>query len=150
MKNTIIALSILIVSACTTKKPEPVSTEFNQMMKEVIEVHDLAMAEMGNLMNLKKELSATLDSSTVDSTTLDAMEDLEMAHESMMVWMRGFSDAFTAEQLTKGLPDNFETEEEKAEAELALEKLKEQAESVEIMNQKIQSSLEQARQILKK
>ncbi|MCV9386038.1 hypothetical protein [Reichenbachiella ulvae] len=143
-------LLIVILSACGSKKPEAVSTEFNQLMKEVIEVHDVAMAEMGNLISLKKELAATLDSTENDSVKLQAIEDLDIAHESMMVWMRGFSDAFTAEQITKGLPDTYESEEVRAEAEETLIDLKEQAESVEEMNQKVQTSLTQARQILKK
>ncbi|UXP31761.1 hypothetical protein N6H18_15545 [Reichenbachiella agarivorans] len=147
-KKYLIIAAMTIMAACTTQKPEPVSIEFNQLKSEVIEVHDIAMEQMGVIMKLKGELKAQLDTAAIDSTSIQAIADLEAAHEGMMVWMRGFADAFSGDVLANGLPANFETEEERKEAESALEKIKEQQASVQRMNEEIQASIAQAQTIL--
>ncbi|MBU2916129.1 hypothetical protein [Reichenbachiella agariperforans] len=146
MKN--VAIVLIVLSACNTPKPEAVSVEFNDLKAEVITIHDEAMAEMGTIMRLKKELVAELDSTAIDSTAVVAIEDLEAAHEGMMVWMRGFSDAFTGEELLNGLPEQFDTEEAKAEAEQKLDALKAQEASVKKMNEMIKNSISQAKATL--
>lgn len=150
MKKLVVMFAVIGMVSCSTKKSEAVSVEFNEMMQEVIEVHDIAMAEMGTIMSLKQELVASIDSTAIDSTSLQAIKDLDAAHEGMMVWMRDFSNAFSAEQLTNGLPDSYESEEEKAAAEEALRELKSQKMSVKVMNENIQKSLAQAKSILGK
>lgn len=149
-KLAVVMVAVFAMVSCS-KKPEAVSEEFNELMKEVIEVHDIAMAEMGTIMSLKQELLVNMDTSSVaDSVLLKAIKDLDAAHEGMMVWMRDFSNAFSAEQLTNGLPDTYATEEEKAEAVKALQELKAQKMAVKVMNEDVQESLIQAKSILGK
>ena len=71
---------MIVMAACTAKKPEPVSIEFNQIKSEVIGVHDIAMEQMGVMMKLKGELKAQLDTAATDSTSVQAIADLEAAH----------------------------------------------------------------------
>jgi len=69
------------------------------LFKEVMDVHDEVMPEMGTLRKLTKGLQLKLDSLAADSLHLDpstkkdmenAITELKIANNSMMEWMRQF------------------------------------------------------------
>lgn len=65
---------------------------------EVMAIHDEVMPKMGTIMKLKGKLQAKAESLNADSLSTEAQEflaavqELEVANESMMVWMRAFSE----------------------------------------------------------
>lgn len=147
MKKIVIVLVCIYLAGCNTK-PDPISTEFANLKSEVIDIHDVAMDKMGDMISLRKKLTIKLDSGSMDSTYMEAIKDLQMADDEMMTWMRGFSDAFTSDQLANGLSANFETDEEKQEAILALETLKLQKKSAIDMKQHIEEAIFNAQVLL--
>ena len=97
---------------------------------------------------LQEELKVSLDSTEADSIKLVAIENLKKAHEGMMIWMRGFGNSFTAEQISTGLAKNFDTEEAKQEAQELLQTMKIQKATAEEMRKAIDSSIADAEGIL--
>jgi len=88
--------------ACNTERKQE-----QALYKEVMDMHDVVMPEMGTLRALSKSLQLRADSIMQDSTGLDSeemaridslRERLKKANESMMQWMRGF------EPLEEGTP----------------------------------------------
>ncbi|MGL1888873.1 MAG: hypothetical protein OCD76_20340 [Reichenbachiella sp.] len=149
MKNVFLIFLVLALIACESKpKVDPLTTEFSTVKTEVIAVHDVAMAQMGNIMKMKKMLVEQLDSTQLDSAYVLAITDLDNAHNGMMVWMRSFSDGFTAEQLTKGLNDQLVTEEEKENAQELINLMKDQKVTADIMNNAIEESIAKAKSLL--
>lgn len=148
MKRRIfVCIVCLYLVGCNTK-PDPISTEFLNLKSEVIDIHDVAMAKMGDMVVLKKKLTENLDSSALDSSYIKAINDLELADEEMMTWMRGFSDAFTSDQLANGLSQTFETDEEKQIAAKALETLKLHNDLAIDMKQHIEDAISNAQLLL--
>ena len=101
-KLLILLLIISVFTACNDDKKVE-----EQAFKEVMEIHDEVMPEMGTLRGLAKSLRTKIDSLESDSTEMilkkkDEMkklaESLDEANESMMDWMRQF------EQLEEGTP----------------------------------------------
>lgn len=135
------------MAGCSTKS-DPISTEFALVKSEVIDIHDVAMAKMGDMISLKKQLIAKLDSNALDSSYVMAIQDLEMADHEMMTWMRGFSNAFTSDQLANGLSPTFDTEEEKLEAEKALGTINIQKKLAVDMQQHIDNAVSNAQVLL--
>lgn len=101
-KYTLITFMLLAVFACDQNKKEQ-----EQLHKEVMDVHDEVMPEMGALRKLSKGIQSRLDSLESNDEKIDsklkrkmqeATKNLEKAHESMMEWMRQF------EQIKEGTP----------------------------------------------
>ncbi|MEP4533350.1 MAG: hypothetical protein ABJ004_09690 [Cyclobacteriaceae bacterium] len=94
MKNvfSLIVLATLMVS-CTPSKKE---AEEKPLMDQVMEVHDAVMPKMGSLMKVKKQLMAKAD--TADSVASDELkilaQEIDLANEAMMDWMRNFDPNF--------------------------------------------------------
>ena len=81
--------------------------EEEALFKEVMDIHDIAMPEMGTLRKISKQLTIRIDSLTADSLAIDSTQvaeilttvgELKKANESMMEWMRQFK------QLEEGTP----------------------------------------------
>jgi hypothetical protein len=79
---------------------------------EVMKIHDIAMAEMGNIHHKSKELKEKLGSSISSEDSLiyfTALKELEKAEDGMMEWMAGFklpkeyneANAFLESEMTK-------------------------------------------------
>ena len=101
-KLLILLLIISVFTACNDDKKVE-----EKAFKEVMEIHDEVMPEMGTLRGLAKSLRAKIDSLESDSTEMilkkkgemkKLAESLDAANESMMDWMRQF------EQLEEGTP----------------------------------------------
>jgi hypothetical protein len=127
MKNILVILIIgLTFASCGNKD------QVSELKAEVMAIHDEVMPEMGNLRKVRKQLislSETKDS--VEAEELSQLaEDIELANESMMEWMRNF------EPLFEGTP------EEKTDY------LKAQKESIAEVKEKMLSALEAGQKAL--
>lgn len=92
-------------------------------MDQVMELHDEVMPKMGDLMKTKKALlakAAEVESDSVAADLKSLAEDIDLANEAMMDWMRNFDP-------------NFEGSEEEIEAYL-LKKKKGIEKVAEMMN----------------
>nr|WP_255487957.1 hypothetical protein [Pontibacter sp. KCTC 32443] len=91
----LLALPLAILAGCT---PGPSEAEQKaDLENQVMAVHDSAMAEMGTIIKLRRNLQALSDTLTTqqpDSATIQALQQniagLEAADESMMNWMRNY------------------------------------------------------------
>ncbi|MEQ6118772.1 hypothetical protein [Reichenbachiella sp. MALMAid0571] len=104
MKNffyTVIILSVVLTGCNKEKQLE------ESLFKEVMDIHDEVMPQMGTLRNLSKSIQSNIDSLSADSTSLKSntkeemkktIEELKKANELMMEWMHQF------EQIEEGTP----------------------------------------------
>ena len=101
----ILLLSVFILSSCNQNASEKKEATgalgpVEEKRSEVMAIHDEIMPRMGTLMNLKKQLkekAAAMDSTqSVDKEQLvsiqASIEQLEVADEAMMQWMRTYKD----------------------------------------------------------
>lgn len=93
MIYALVALGIALTACNQKKKLE------DELFKEVMDIHDEVMPEMGTLRSMSKSIQVQIDSLGADSTYQDAsqrkqmeeiVEKLKKANESMMEWMRQF------------------------------------------------------------
>lgn len=95
-KSLLILLALAIISACQTSQKEK---EEKPLMDQVMDVHDAVMPKMGALMKTSKELLAKAkeivptDSAKAQELMFIAQE-IDLANESMMDWMRHFDPEF--------------------------------------------------------
>ncbi len=104
MKNLlIISLLFFLVSSCSQQEKKEgthgvTEIETTEEYKETMIVHDEVMPKMDNIMQLKKQLKARVDSlshdSNSDTTTINNLNplivELEDADKAMMDWMHQF------------------------------------------------------------
>lgn len=98
----LIAAAAMVLSACSQEKKLE-----DELFKEVMDIHDEVMPEMGTLRSLSKSIQVKIDSLEMDSVNYDdtkrseleqLVKKLKEAKESMMEWMRQF------EHLEEGTP----------------------------------------------
>ena len=70
-------------------------------MESVMAVHDEVMPKMGQMAKLSSALIPLADASP-EGPEAKAIEDLKVAHEAMMTWMKEIGDTFTHEEIMKG------------------------------------------------
>lgn len=85
----------LIMSGCNSEEKEQ-----KLLFEEVMKIHDEVMPDMGKLMKLSKKFKVkanlllldSLNATSMDQAgaSFDMSEELEMANEGMMNWMRNF------------------------------------------------------------
>lgn len=83
----LMSIVFLLLSSCKTEVTK--RSDF----KEVMKVHDEAMARMGEIHELKKQvksLATVTSDSVIISESHDIIEKLDMADEEMMSWMAEF------------------------------------------------------------
>lgn len=86
MKNLLIAiLSVLFITTATQALAN--NTE---LTTEVIGIHDVAMAKMTQMHELRLQLQAVEKKSGASPETTKAMVDLQNAHKGMMKWMHKY------------------------------------------------------------
>jgi hypothetical protein len=104
----VLAVFTISYTAISCKKEITKSVKYLEVMK----IHDIAMAEMGNIHSKSKELKEMLDSSISSEDSLvyvTALKELEKAEDGMMEWMAGFklpkeyneANAFLDSEMTK-------------------------------------------------
>ena len=103
-----------------------------------MEIHDEVMPKMGAIGKLVAELKPKVDSTEQGREYQKAMEDLQLAHKSMMDWMRGFGDRFDSDEILRGKELSPQKEEWLLEEEVKVKALREQ----------INGSVERAEQLL--
>ncbi|MFY0599686.1 MAG: hypothetical protein JXR03_08435 [Cyclobacteriaceae bacterium] len=98
--NRILAVSMiaLLVISCTPTKKDKV--EEKPLMDQIMEAHDEVMPKMGALMKTRRELLAKSEAVSSSDSTLAVelnflAQELDLANESMMDWMRNFDPEFT-------------------------------------------------------
>lgn len=128
-------LAIGCNNATSTEAPtiEVTSEEdTDALMKEVMVVHDKAMAQMSEMSQLRKKLREALNEAEDTSAYHNAYSDLAQAQEDMMEWMRNFEN-----------PDKMEvSEEEKAQY------LEEQKEKITDVAEYTDRSIDKAKAVL--
>ncbi|MEO9802299.1 MAG: hypothetical protein ABJF04_03580 [Reichenbachiella sp.] len=95
--NSLLAISFVIMCACSSEKEEQ-----KALFDEVMLLHDEVMPKMGSLRALAGQLSQNADSLALDTlsdngTQVNEMRELSKklkdANEGMMEWMRQFEQA---------------------------------------------------------
>ncbi|MDT7828524.1 hypothetical protein RQM65_07605 [Pricia sp. S334] len=135
MKKHILLLTLAFAAIVTSCKEEKEATQ----MKEVIAVHDEVMPKMGQLGQLVGKLKERENDSTdLGKEYREARIDLQEANQAMMDWMQNFGDRFSPDEIMKG-------------KELSPEKqewLDEEEEKVKALREQINSSIENAQEVL--
>jgi hypothetical protein len=106
MKKVLILLALIagLVVSCkgeTSKSNTEVRVVDPYTMEGVMAVHDEVMPKMGQMAKLSSALKPLADSSP-EGPEAKAIEDLKVAHEAMMTWMKEIGDTFTHEEIMKG------------------------------------------------
>ena len=136
-KNAI--LLIVMISLTLSCKNEPKETKKLTRMERVIAVHDEVMPTMGAIGKLISALETKVDSSVIGKQNKIAKDDLEEAYNYMMDWMKGFGERFDSEEILEG----------KTLSKQKADWLIEEEEKVNIMRDKINSSITKAEALLK-
>ena len=104
------------------------------LTKEVLEVHDKTMKQMGTMAKLRTRLKEEWKTANDTAAYYNAYEDLKQANEDMMDWMRNFKDP----------------EEQDWPEEQKVEYLQEQKQKIDGVEEYIESSIEKAQKVLSK
>lgn len=137
MKKLTLVLLVACMSNFISCKEEK-KAEGKSQMQEVMAIHDEVMPKMGKIGKLVGQLKPIADSLGLDSPQGKAMADLQDANKSMMDWMQGIGKRFDADEIMKG-------------KELTEEKklwLNEEEEKVNVVKEKINSSIANAEALL--
>jgi hypothetical protein len=135
MKKTITFIFILIFLA-TFSSYAQVSTP----MQKVITAHDEVMAKMPNLVKLINTLHPKADSTKTGQKYQLAIADLKASNSSMMTWMQGFGERFTADEMLKG----------KALSDEKKIWIAEEKKKIEVLRKEVNSSIKKAEKLLYK
>lgn len=76
----------------------------NSQMETVVAVHDELMPKMVEITRLQEQLTSALPDSVRTKEQSKTIDDLGLAHDAMMSWMRDFGQAFDFEEITQGKP----------------------------------------------
>ncbi|MDX1313863.1 MAG: hypothetical protein R3356_00055 [Eudoraea sp.] len=132
----LIIFSLLLSFSCKEKKTDSTPTK----MEEVMAIHDEVMPEMKTIGKLVSELKPLADTTATGQEYAKAVSDLQAAHKSMMDWMAGFGDRFDSAEILDGKPLS----------EQKQQWLLEEETKVKAMRDQVNSSIEQAKALLKK
>lgn len=132
-------LLLLFISCNQLSKEEQ---EFDLLMQNIIDVHDEVMPKMSEMSSLIKELETKTDTTAQGQSYAKAQQDIKDAHDYMMTWMSNFSDAFSSVK-KDAIKDSKEIAKQ-------IELLKKEKDKVNTLKDHINSSIENARQLLQK
>lgn len=96
-----IVLLVLALSIYSCKGPVEKN---NSQMESVVAVHDELMPKMVEITRLQEQLTSALPDSVRTKEQVKTIDDLGLAHDAMMTWMRDFGQAFDFEEITQGKP----------------------------------------------
>lgn len=140
-KFAAILLSGVLFASCgnsqesTTEETTQEVDRVETLKKEIMEVHDKTMKEMGTLKKLDKSLFEAMQAGTIEEDAAqNAINDVRAAHEDMMNWMRNFEN-----------PDEMDATEDEKVAYLEGQK-----EKVEQLDEYTTRSIERAQSLLSK
>lgn len=134
--NWLIIIAILVCfGGCKEPKKE---SGPNPQMTSVMAQHDAMMLKMGAMGKLAAELKPKVDSTEQGREYARALAYIQDANESMMAWMQGFGDRFDPDEILNGKELNNQKK----------EWLREEAEKMEELTVKINSSIANAESLL--
>ena len=81
----------LIIVGCSSSLETKFHSDNMSLLDEIIEEHDNVMKQMSLISSLKNQL---LEKNSQDSIILLSIKELKDSHESMMNFMKNFSDQF--------------------------------------------------------
>ncbi|WP_340199665.1 hypothetical protein [Ascidiimonas sp. W6] len=139
MKRFFILLLVALTTLVSCKKENDKKNDSPTQMQQVMAVHDEVMPKMGTISKLVEELKSKTGDSIKGADYEKAMKDLQNAHKAMMDWMKGFGERFDHEEILKGKPLNDEKKEWLNEEEV----------KVEAMKEKVNTSIQNAENLLK-
>jgi len=91
----LITISVLLLVFAVT----PAFADNSELAKEVMDIHDVAMARMTDMHELKLELQALEKKSGPTEQTTAAINALQDASKGMMIWMRQYKHPKTPAEL---------------------------------------------------
>ena len=124
---------VLSIGACREAPEAPT------LMQEVIAIHDSVMPKMSEISRLVARLKPLADSTAQGQQYARAMKDLQEAHTAMMDWMNGFGERFDHAEIMKGKELSPQKQEWLLEEEV----------KVKVMAEKVNSSIANAKALLK-
>lgn len=130
----LLSTCLLMVFSCKEEKKE----EGVSQMENVMAIHDEVMPKMGEIGKLVGQLKPMADSLGMDSPEGKAMRNLQDANKSMMDWMQGIGERFDADEIMRG----------KALTEEKQKWLDEEEEKVNVVKEKINTSIANAKALL--
>lgn len=134
LTTLLIVFLTLSLTSCKEHKEEPAKNQ----MAEVMAIHDEVMPRMGEIAKLVGELKPMVDSTAQGQKYEAAVEELQIAHKSMMDWMQNFGNRFDPDEILHG----------KELTEQKQEWLDEEEERVRALRDQINSSIEKAEAVL--
>ena len=81
----------LLIYGCSPSLEKKIHSDNMSLLSEIIEEHDNVMKQMSLISSLKNQL---LEKNSQDSIILLSIKELKDSHESMMNFMKNFSDQF--------------------------------------------------------
>lgn len=152
--KTLIALFFCfgVLLSCGRQSPEEkLKKDTDDLLKEVIALHDLSMAKMDELMSLSRSLKSQIDS-TNQVDFQEAIDQLDASHQAMMDWMRNFSTFFSGAQLAGGHTahhdGNVTTEATLAELQSTYDRLLAEKAGIANVDKEMDEHIARARQLL--
>jgi nitrous oxide reductase accessory protein NosL len=151
-KNLYIAAVALIVLAACRNQPtaEEVALTFqietyDTLKTEAMQVHDEIMPKMGELMELRGELSANepefISKEAYIKEISTAAEYLKASHDAMMSWMQDYSEKF---------PYGDPTPETKEAMDKKLPLLEQEVKEIKDLKEQTLKAIEMAQELLRK
>ena len=137
-----ILMMLFFIVSCQEETPKE-AKEFDKKMDETIQIHDDVMPKMSEITSLIKQLEKNKDSLATSKNIDETKEKLQKGHDKMMTWMKDLSDSFTAQQINQGIQVK-----DKDSLQKALKKLEALKAEADDMQKLINSSIEDAEQIL--
>jgi len=137
--NLTLAVVLILITATSCKNENKESTKEKSQMQEVLAIHDEVMPKMGTIGNLISQIDEALKTTDSTEALLSASQDLKDSHKAMMDWMKGFGERFDSDEILKG---KILTEEKQKH-------LDEEEASVKALRDKMNSSIENAKELLK-
>ncbi len=131
-------LLTLLLFSCNQLSEE--EQKFDTLMENVILVHDEVMPKMGEISSLIKDLEPKIDTTDTGKSYAKAQQDLKDSYDFMMTWMSDFSEKFPH--------DEGEMDSAKISSQIKL--LKQEEIEVGKLRDQINSSIANAKELLKK
>lgn len=128
-----VAFTTIMISCGSGSKEKEA---YDAVMKEVIAVHDEVMPKMGKINALIQQMEDKVDTTEVGLQFAEAKADLEASSQSMMMWMKDFSENFSVgEEIKDSIAEK-------------LELLKKEEDKVNKVKEQINSSIQKAEDLL--
>ncbi|MDN3596661.1 hypothetical protein [Zunongwangia endophytica] len=115
--------------------------EYDNLFHEVLDIHDEVMPKMADIPELSKQLQTIADTSASAEKYMQAEKKLQEADKVMMKWMHSFSDEFVKDKAEVQKMNNEQLQER-------IDALEEELDDVKAMQEKVDSSIENAENLI--